>query len=135
MKSPGFTKTGTTIAGIIYKARCPLSCLQSTPVASPASRDISVSMCSMLLTRLHGTAMQDGVVLGADTRSTAGTTVADKNCEKIHYIAPNIYCCGAGTAADTENVTGVCPRQMPDWRASCTSATAELLTQFFVLQA
>jgi 20S proteasome subunit beta 2 len=50
---------------------------------------------------------QDGVVLGADTRSTAGTTVADKNCEKIHYITPNIYCCGAGTAADTENVTGV----------------------------
>lgn len=50
--------------------------------------------------------VQDGVVLGADTRSTAGTIVADKNCEKIHYIAPNIYCCGAGTAADTENVTG-----------------------------
>ena len=49
---------------------------------------------------------QDGVVLGADTRSTSGSTVADKNCEKIHYIAPNIYCCGAGTAADTENVTG-----------------------------
>lgn len=46
------------------------------------------------------------MILGADTRSTAGTTVADKNCEKIHYIAPNIYCCGAGTAADTENVTG-----------------------------
>ena len=44
-------------------------------------------------------------MLGADTRSTAGTTVADKNCEKIHYIAPNVYCCGAGTAADTENVT------------------------------
>lgn len=50
--------------------------------------------------------MQDGVILGADTRSTAGYTVADKNCEKIHYIAPNIYCCGAGTAADTEAVTG-----------------------------
>ena len=50
--------------------------------------------------------MQDGVVLGADTRSTSDTTVADKNCEKIHFIAPNIYCCGAGTAADTENVTG-----------------------------
>ena len=51
-------------------------------------------------------AAQDGVILGADTRSTSDTTVADKNCEKIHYIAPNIYCCGAGTAADTENVTG-----------------------------
>ncbi|KAF6252229.1 nucleophile aminohydrolase [Scenedesmus sp. NREL 46B-D3] len=49
----------------------------------------------------------DGVVLAADTRSTSGSTVADKNCEKIHYIAPNIYCCGAGTAADTENVTAM----------------------------
>ena len=29
-----------------------------------------------------------------------------QNCEKIHYIAPNIYCCGAGTSADTENTTG-----------------------------
>lgn len=50
--------------------------------------------------------LQDGVVLGADTRATEGDIVCDKNCEKIHYIAPNIWCCGAGTAADTENVTG-----------------------------
>ncbi|KAG9392294.1 Proteasome subunit alpha/beta [Carpediemonas membranifera] len=61
-----FTKTGTTICGVICK---------------------------------------NGVVLGADTRSTAGDIVMDKNCEKIHYIAPNIYCCGAGTAADTEYTT------------------------------
>ncbi|KAL6784641.1 PBB1 [Auxenochlorella protothecoides x Auxenochlorella symbiontica] len=73
MQGPGFTKTGTTIAGIIFK---------------------------------------DGIVLGADTRSTSGSTVADKNCEKIHFIAPNIYCCGAGTAADTENVTGMVSSQL-----------------------
>ncbi len=46
-------------------------------------------------------------MLGADTRATEGPIVADKNCEKIHYIAPNIYCCGAGTSADTENTTGI----------------------------
>ena len=57
-------------------------------------------------TTISGVIYADGVVLGADTRSTNGETVADKNCEKIHYIAPNIYCCGAGTAADTEAVTG-----------------------------
>ena len=51
-------------------------------------------------------------MLGADTRSTAGETVADKNCEKIHYIAPNIWCCGAGTAADTENVTAMVGSQL-----------------------
>jgi 20S proteasome subunit beta 2 len=46
-------------------------------------------------------------VLGADTRSTQGATVADKNCQKIHYIADNIWCCGAGTAADTEFTTAL----------------------------
>jgi 20S proteasome subunit beta 2 len=63
-------------------------------------------LCHLLWTPPPFTPHQDGVVLAADTRSTSGSTVADKNCEKIHYIAPNIYCCGAGTAADTENVTG-----------------------------
>jgi 20S proteasome subunit beta 2 len=38
--------------------------------------------------------------------------VADKNCEKIHFIASNIYCCGAGTAADTENVTSLISSQL-----------------------
>lgn len=32
---------------------------------------------------------------------------ADKNCEKIHYISPQIRCCGAGTAADTEFTTAL----------------------------
>ncbi|KAK1381554.1 hypothetical protein POM88_028298 [Heracleum sosnowskyi] len=48
---------------------------------------------------------QDGVILGANTRATEGPIVTDKNCEKIHYTAPNIYSCGAGTAAYTEAVT------------------------------
>ena len=51
-------------------------------------------------------------MLGADTRSTSGSTVADKNCEKIHYIAPNMYCCGAGTAADTEFITNLVSSQL-----------------------
>ena len=54
-------------------------------------------------TTIVGCVYADGVVLGADTRATS-SLVVDKNCEKIHYIAPNIYCCGAGTAADTERV-------------------------------
>lgn len=50
-------------------------------------------------TTITGVCFKGGVVLGADTRSTNGETVADKNCEKIHYIADNIWCCGAGTSA------------------------------------
>lgn len=124
MQGPGFTKTGTTIAGIIFKVRvhghgvdlpgpcagrlghagdlgvgCPATASGTRPSAPTPSTSRTVLP-------------QDGVVLGADTRSTAGSTVADKNCEKIHYIAPNIYCCGAGTAADTENVTGMVSSQL-----------------------
>mmetsp|Transcript_26469 Transcript_26469/g.103104 ORF Transcript_26469/g.103104 Transcript_26469/m.103104 type:complete len:145 (+) Transcript_26469:194-628(+) len=58
-------------------------------------------------TTIVGVVYKDGVVLGADTRATSDTTVFEKYCEKIHYIAPNIYCCGAGTAADTEHTTAM----------------------------
>ncbi|XP_041826723.1 proteasome subunit beta type-10 [Melanotaenia boesemani] len=67
-KAPGARKTGTTIAGVVYK---------------------------------------DGVILGADTRATDDMVVADKNCMKIHYIAPKIYCCGAGVAADANTTTQI----------------------------
>lgn len=62
---------------------------------------------SPLHAHTSGDYVQDGVILGADTRSTAGTVVADKNCEKIHPITDKIFCCGAGTAADCEMVTGM----------------------------
>ena len=58
-------------------------------------------------TTICGIIYKDGVILGADTRATEGPIVADKNCEKIHYLAKNIYCCGAGTAADTEMTTNM----------------------------
>lgn len=38
--------------------------------------------------------------------------MADKNCEKLHYIAPNIWCAGAGTAADTEFTTALISSQL-----------------------
>ncbi|CAN6876173.1 unnamed protein product [Brassica oleracea] len=63
-------------------------------------------------TTIVGLIFKDGVILGADTRATEGPIVADKNCEKIHYMAPNIYCCGAGTAADTEAVTDMVSSQL-----------------------
>ncbi|XP_055693975.1 proteasome subunit beta type-7-like [Lutzomyia longipalpis] len=63
-------------------------------------------------TTIVGIIYKDGVILGADTRATEGPIVADKNCEKIHYLAKNIYCCGAGTAADTEMTTKTIASQL-----------------------
>jgi len=56
-------------------------------------------------TTICAVVFKDGVVLGADTRATGGDIVADKHCEKLHYVAPNIYCAGAGTAADCDKTT------------------------------
>jgi len=63
-------------------------------------------------TTIVGALFKDGVVLGADTRATGGPIVADKNCDKIHYMAPNIYCGGAGTAADTDFSTALISSQL-----------------------
>nr|XP_004661734.2 proteasome subunit beta type-10 [Jaculus jaculus] len=56
-------------------------------------------------TTVAGLVFRDGVILGADTRATDDSVVADKSCEKIHFIAPKIYCCGAGVAADAQMTT------------------------------
>eukprot|EP00928_Gymnodinium_smaydae_P092441 TRINITY_DN7631_c0_g1_i1.p1 TRINITY_DN7631_c0_g1~~TRINITY_DN7631_c0_g1_i1.p1 ORF type:complete len:280 (-),score=82.51 TRINITY_DN7631_c0_g1_i1:87-926(-) len=63
-------------------------------------------------TTICGVIVKDAVVLAADTRATEGPMVADKNCEKLHYIANNIYCAGAGTAADLEHTTMLMESQM-----------------------
>lgn len=56
-------------------------------------------------TTIVGVKFEGGVVIAADTRATSGPIVADKNCAKLHRLAPRIWCAGAGTAADTEMVT------------------------------
>ena len=55
---------------------------------------------------------KDAVVIGADTRATNGPIIADKNCNKIHRLADNIFCGGAGTAADLEHTTAMIESQL-----------------------
>jgi len=84
-------------------------------------------------TTICGLVYKDGVVLGADTRATSGPIVCDKNCEKIHYIAPNIYCCGAGTSADTENSTGLISSQLELLRLN-TGRQSRVVTSLTLLK-
>jgi len=84
-------------------------------------------------TTIVGMIYKDGVVLGADTRATEGPIVCDKNCEKIHYIAPNIYCCGAGTSADTENTTGLVSSKLELHRLS-TGRPSRVITALTMLK-
>lgn len=56
-------------------------------------------------TTIVGMCCRDGIVLGADTRSTGGPLVMDKNKLKIHNVAKYIRCCAAGTSADCTQIT------------------------------
>jgi len=81
--------------------------------SSSSYKDIVNNMKPMKTgTTICGVIFKDGVVLGADTRATSGSEVAEKACEKIHKIADNIYACGAGTAADTVYTTELCASQL-----------------------
>jgi 20S proteasome subunit beta 2 len=84
-------------------------------------------------TTICGVVYKDGVVLGADTRATGGAEVVDKNCEKIHYLAPNIWCCGAGTAADTEKTTELIASNLELLRLS-TNTQSRVVTALTLLK-
>jgi len=82
-------------------------------------------------TTICGVIFKDGVVVGADTRSTGGDIVANKNCMKIHPLAPNMVCCGAGTAADCDKITDMMRSQLEllrlDWSRQVKVITANKL--------
>jgi len=77
-----------------------------------AQKGLTLPKATKTGTTIVGLVFKDGVILGADTRATEDTTVSDKNCSKIHYLAGNMYCCGAGTAADTEMTTKLIASQL-----------------------
>ncbi|KAM7222155.1 proteasome subunit beta type 7 precursor [Rhypophila decipiens] len=80
--------------------------------AALCARGMSLPKATSTGTTIVGCIFDGGVVIAADTRATSGPIVADKNCEKLHYISPNIWCAGAGTAADTEFTTALISSQL-----------------------
>jgi 20S proteasome subunit beta 1 len=47
-----------------------------------------------------------GVIMGADSRTSMGAYIANRVADKITPIAPNVYVCRSGSAADTQAVSG-----------------------------
>uniref|UniRef100_A0A0N5AX58 proteasome endopeptidase complex n=1 Tax=Syphacia muris TaxID=451379 RepID=A0A0N5AX58_9BILA len=63
-------------------------------------------------TTIVATTYKDGLIMGADSRATAGNIIADKHCMKVHKLTDSIYACGAGTAADLDQVTKMLSAQL-----------------------
>ncbi|KAF8639853.1 hypothetical protein AX17_001108 [Amanita inopinata Kibby_2008] len=48
-----------------------------------------------------------GVVIGADSRTTTGSYIANRVTDKLTHVHDRIYCCRSGSAADTQAVTDI----------------------------
>jgi len=48
-----------------------------------------------------------GVVIGADSRTTSGSYIANRVSDKLTPVAENIYCCRSGSAADTQAIADI----------------------------
>lgn len=48
-----------------------------------------------------------GVVIGADSRTSAGTYVTNRVTDKLTEITDRIYCCRSGSAADTQAIADI----------------------------
>lgn len=77
-------------------------------------------------TTICGVIFNGGVVLGADTRATQGSVIADKNCSKLHKIHNNIFAAGAGTSADLDHTTHWLSAQVELHRLNTRSKVREL---------
>lgn len=56
-------------------------------------------------TTLAGVVFDGGVVLGADSRATEGSLIADSVCDKLHVLCENCAAGGCGTAADADEIS------------------------------
>lgn len=48
-----------------------------------------------------------GVIIGADSRTSTGTYVANRVTDKLTRITDKIYCCRSGSAADTQAIADI----------------------------
>src|SRR6201992_2084237 len=58
-------------------------------------------LCSMAIN------FRDGVILGADSRTTTGAYIANRVTDKLTQVHDTIWCCRSGSAADTQAVADI----------------------------
>lgn len=55
-------------------------------------------------TTIMAVSFDGGVVLGADSRTSTGSYVANKAADKITQLTKNVYICRSGSAAHTQAI-------------------------------
>ncbi|KAI1737240.1 proteasome A-type and B-type [Xylaria scruposa] len=63
-------------------------------------------------TSIMAVTFKDGVILGADSRTTTGAYIANRVTDKLTQVHDTIWCCRSGSAADTQAVTDIVQYQL-----------------------
>lgn len=76
----------------------------------------------------------NGVILGADSRTTTGAYIANRVTDKLTKVHDRIWCCRSGSAADTQAVADVVSAQLNQYttvysQAPNTSTAASLFQE------
>ncbi|CCD23902.1 proteasome core particle subunit beta 1 NDAI_0C02420 [Naumovozyma dairenensis CBS 421] len=58
-------------------------------------------------TSIMAVTFKDGVILGADSRTTTGAYIANRVTDKLTKVHDKIWCCRSGSAADTQAVADI----------------------------
>lgn len=64
---------------------------------------VCVCVCVIIFTSVR----LKGVILGADSRTTTGSYIANRVSDKITPISDKVYCCRSGSAADTQAISDI----------------------------
>merc|ERR1719276_726650 len=71
----------------------------------PPSSGAAVSTGTTIMAVVYGNGPEDsGVIVGADSRTSTGSYVANRVSDKLTPVHEQIYCCRSGSAADTQAV-------------------------------
>ncbi|KAF7352944.1 Proteasome subunit beta [Mycena venus] len=58
-------------------------------------------------TSIMAVQFSNGVVIGADSRTTTGSYIANRVTDKLTHVHDRVYCCRSGSAADTQAVADI----------------------------
>jgi len=62
-----------------------------------------------------------GVIIGADSRTTTGSYIANRVTDKLTEVHDTIYCCRSGSAADTQAVADIVHYYLQMYSYVCSS--------------
>lgn len=68
-------------------------------------KDLDFNAPHSMGTTIIGVTYKDGVILGADSRTSTGVYVANRASDKITQLTDNVYVCRSGSAADSQIVS------------------------------